>query len=234
MIKKFVAEYLGTLWLIVAGCGSAIISASSYNINIGPVGVALAFGLGIMTMVYTIGPISGCHLNPAVSIGLTIAGRFEPKLLLPYIGSQLLGAISGAGILYLIVLGKPDPIIGNFAANGYNDLSPNRYELSSAFLTELIMTFFFVCIILGSTYHSFLKGFQGIAIGLGLTLIHLISIPITNASVNPARSTSQALFADTAALDQLWLFWVAPIMGAVIAGIVFRLFTLEVSIEEQK
>lgn len=234
MIKKIVAEYLGTLWLIVAGCGSAIISTNTFNINIGPLGIALAFGLALLTMIYTIGPISGCHLNPAVSIGLCVAGKFKVKNLPHYICAQLLGAISGAGILYLIVLGKPDPNITSFAANGYSDLSPQQYELSSAFLIELLMTFIFLCIILGSTYHKVLKGFEGIVIGLGLTLIHLVSLPITFTGVNPARSTGQALFAETAALSQLWLFWIAPIMGAIIAGIVYRLFTLEISIEEHK
>ena len=230
-MKKLVAEFIGTLWLVLGGCGSAVFAASFPELGIGFVGVSLAFGLTVLTMAYAIGHISGCHLNPAVSIGLWIGGRFEKKDLLPYIVAQVLGAISGAGILYLIANGKAGFEIGGFAANGYGDHSPGGYKMLSALITEVVMTFMFLFIILGATHSKAPKGMAGLAIGLGLTLIHLISIPITNTSVNPARSTSQAFFAGDWALDQLWLFWLAPVLGAILAGLIYK-FIFSEEIEE--
>ncbi len=221
-MKKLVAEFIGTFWLVLGGCGSAVLAAAYPELGIGFVGVSLAFGLTVLTMAYAIGHISGCHLNPAVSIGLWMGGRFDKKELLPYIGSQVLGAIAGAGTLYLIASGKPGFDAGGFAANGYGDYSPDGYSMMSALVTEIVMTFMFLIIILGATDERAPKGFAGLAIGLGLTLIHLISIPVTNTSVNPARSTSQAIFAGDWALGQLWLFWVAPIVGAILAGIIYK------------
>ena len=221
-MKKLVAEFIGTLWLVLGGCGSAVLAAAFPELGIGFMGVALAFGLTVLTMVYAIGPISGCHLNPAVSIGLWIGGRFESKSLLPYIAAQVLGGIAGAGILYLIATGKDGFELGGFAANGFGEHSPGGYNMTAALICEIVMTFFFLFIILGATHPKAPNGFAGIAIGLALTLIHLISIPVTNTSVNPARSTSQAIFVGDWALDQLWLFWVAPIVGALIAGLVFK------------
>ena len=227
-MKNGIAEFLGTFWLVFGGCGSAVLAAGYPELGIGFVGVSLAFGLTVVTMAYAIGHISGCHLNPAVSIGLAIAGRFEKKSLIPYIIAQLMGAITGAAILYLIVQGKAGFEIGGFAANGYGAHSPGGYNMLSAFLIELVLTFFFLFIILGATHSKAPKGIAGLAIGLGLTLIHLISIPVTNTSVNPARSTSQALFAEGAwALPQLWLFWAAPILGAVLAGFVYSTLSPE-------
>lgn len=227
-MKKLIAEFIGTLWLVLGGCGSAVIAAAYPELGIGFVGVALAFGLTVLTMAYAIGHISGCHLNPAVSIGLAIAGRFDKKDLFPYIISQLLGGIAGAAILYLIATGKPGFEVGGFAANGFGEHSPAGYNMVSAFVTELILTFMFLMIILGATHSKAPKGMAGLAIGLGLTLIHLISIPVTNTSVNPARSTSQALFADGSwAIPQLWLFWVAPILGAILAGYVYSILSPE-------
>ena len=226
-MKKLVAEFIGTLWLVLGGCGSAVLAAAFPDLGIGFAGVALAFGLKVVTMAYEIGHISGCHLNPAVSIGLWMGGRFDKKELLPYIAAQVLGGIAGAGILYLIVSGKPGFDIGGFAANGYAEHSPGGYSMLSALVTEIAMTFMFLIIILGATHSKAPKGFAGLAIGLGLTLIHLISIPVTNTSVNPARSTSQALFAGDWALGQLWLFWVAPIIGAILAGIVYKFISPE-------
>ncbi len=220
-MKKLVAEFIGTLWLVLGGCGSAVLAAAYPELGIGFVGVAIAFGLTVLTMAYAIGHISGCHLNPAVSIGLWIGGRFDKKDVLPYIIAQLLGGIAGAGILYLIVSGKNGFDIGGFAANGYGEHSPGGYSLLSALITEFVMTFMFLLIILGATHSKAPKGLAGLAIGLGLTLIHLISIPVTNTSVNPARSTSQAIFVGDWATDQLWLFWAAPIAGALLAGIVY-------------
>lgn len=220
--KKLTSEFIGTLWLVLGGCGSAVLAAAYPELGIGFVGVSIAFGLTVLTMVYAIGHISGCHLNPAVSIGLWIGGRFDKKELLPYIAAQVLGGIAGAGILYLIASGKAGFEIGGFAANGYAEHSPGGYSMSAALVTEIVMTFMFLIIILGATHPKAPKGFAGIAIGLGLTLIHLISIPVTNTSVNPARSTSQALFAGDWALGQLWLFWVAPIVGAILAGLVYK------------
>jgi aquaporin Z len=221
-MKKLVAEFIGTLWLVLGGCGSAVLAAAFPELGIGFAGVALAFGLTVLTMAYAIGHISGCHLNPAVSIGLWIGGRFDKKDLIPYIISQVLGGIAGAGILYIIATGKPGFELGGFASNGYGEYSPGGYSMLAALVTEVVMTFMFLIIILGATHSKAPKGFAGLAIGLGLTLIHLISIPVTNTSVNPARSTSQALFAETAAMGQLWLFWVAPIAGAILAGLVYK------------
>lgn len=221
-MKKLIAEFIGTLWLVLGGCGSAVLAAAYPELGIGFVGVSVAFGLTVLTMAYAIGHISGCHLNPAVSIGLWIGGRFDKKELLPYIISQVLGGIAGAGILYLIASGKSDFVLGGFAANGFGEHSPGGYSMLSALVTEVVMTFMFLIIILGTTHAKAPKGFAGLAIGLGLTLIHLISIPVTNTSVNPARSTSQAIFAGDWAVDQLWLFWLAPIVGAILAGFVYK------------
>jgi len=226
-MKKLIAEFIGTLWLVLGGCGSAVLAAAYPELGIGFVGVSLAFGLTVLTMAYAIGHISGCHLNPAVSIGLWAGGRFDKKDLIPYIIAQVLGATTGAGILYLIASGKAGFEIGGFAANGYGAHSPDGYSLTAALVSEIVMTFFFLIIILGVTHSKASKGFAGLAIGLGLTLIHLISIPVTNTSVNPARSTSQALFVGDWAIDQLWLFWIAPIIGAVLAGIVYQFISPE-------
>ena len=226
-MKKLVAEFIGTLWLGVGGCGSAVLAAGYPELGIGFVGVAIAFGLPVVTMAYANGHVSGCPLHPAVSIGLWIGGRFDKKELLPYNIAQVLGGIAGAGILYLIVTGKSGAEIGSFAANGYGDHSPDGYGMMSALITEVVMTFMFLIIILGATHSRAPKGFGGLAIGLGLTLIHLISIPVTNTSVNPARSTSQALFVGDWAMGQLWLFWVAPIAGAILAGLVYKMISPE-------
>ncbi len=226
-MKKLVAEFIGTLWLVLGGCGSAVLAAAYPDLGIGFAGVALAFGLTVVTMAYAIGHISGCHLNPAVSIGLWAGGRFDTKELLPYIVAQVLGGIAGAGILYLIATGKTGFELGGFAANGYGEHSPGGYGLTSALVSEVVMTFMFLIVILGATHSKAPKGFAGLAIGLALTLIHLISIPVTNTSVNPARSTSQAVFVGDWALGQLWLFWVAPIIGAIIAGLVYKYLSSE-------
>ena len=220
--KKLVAEFIGTFWLVFGGCGSAVLAAGFPELGIGFVGVSLAFGLTVLTMAYAIGHISGCHLNPAVSIGLWSAGKFETKELLPYIATQVIGGTVGALVLYLIATGKAGLEVGGFASNGYGALSPDGFSMTSALLIELVLTFMFLFIILGSTSDKAPAGFAPIAIGLGLTLIHLISIPVTNTSVNPARSTAVAFFADTAAMSQLWLFWLAPIVGAIIAGILWK------------
>lgn len=221
-MKKLAAEFIGTLWLVLGGCGSAVLAAAYPELGIGFAGVALAFGLTVLTMAYAIGHISGCHLNPAVSIGLWMGGRFDKKELLPYIAAQVLGGIAGAGLLYLIASGKPGFELGGFASNGYGEFSPGGYSMLAALITEVVMTFMFLIIILGATHPKAPKYLAGVAIGLGLTLIHLISIPVTNTSVNPARSTSQAIFAGGGAIDQLWLFWVAPIVGAILAGLVYK------------
>lgn len=226
-MKKLVAEFIGTLWLVLGGCGSAVLAAAYPELGIGFAGVALAFGLTVVTMAYAIGHISGCHLNPAVSIGLWIGGRFDKKELLPYIAAQIMGGIAGAGILYLIATGKAGFEIGGFAANGYGEHSPGGYSLLAALVTEIVMTFMFLIIILGATHSKAAKGFAGLAIGLGLTLIHLISIPVTNTSVNPARSISQALFVQGWAIEQLWLFIVGPIAGAILAGVVYKIISPE-------
>lgn len=226
-MKKLIAEFIGTSWLVLGGCGSAVLAAAYPELGIGFVGVAIAFGLTVVTMAYAIGHISGCHLNPAVSIGLWVGGRFNQKELLPYIGAQVLGGVAGAAILYLIASGKAGFELGGFAANGYGEHSPGGYNMVAALVTEIAMTFMFLIIILGATHSKAPKGFAGLAIGLGLTLIHLISIPVTNTSVNPARSTSQAIFAGDWALTQLWLFWVAPIVGAILAGLVYKFISPE-------
>lgn len=223
-MKKYLAELFGTFWLVFGGCGSAIFAAGFPELGIGFMGVSLAFGLTVLTMAYAVGHISGGHFNPAVSIGLWAADKFSAKELAPYIASQLAGAILAAGALYLIISGKSDfQTIGNFAANGYGELSPAGYSVTSAFIAEFLLTMFFLLIILGSTNDKAPKGFAPIAIGLGLTLIHLISIPITNTSVNPARSMSQALFVGEGYLAQSWLFWVAPIAGAIVAGFIHKI-----------
>ena len=221
-MKKLVAEFIGTLWLVLGGCGSAVLAAGFPELGIGFVGVSFAFGLTVLTMAYAIGHISGCHLNPAVTVGLWIGGRFDSKDVIGYIIAQVLGGLGGAAILYLIATGKAGVELGGFASNGYGEASPGGYNLVSALVTDVLMTFMFLTIILGSTYPKSPAGFAGIAIGLALVLIHLISIPVTNTSVNPARSTSQAIFAGGIYLQQLWLFWLAPIVGAVLAGIVYK------------
>lgn len=222
-MKKLVAEFIGTFWLVLGGCGSAVLAAGYPELGIGFVGVSMAFGLTVLTGVYALGHISGAHFNPAVSVGLWIGGRFDKKDLLPYIGAQVLGGLAGAGILYMIASGKAgfDASAG-FASNGFGEHSPDGYNMMAALVAEIVMTFMFLVIILGATHSKAPKGFAGLAIGLGLTLIHLISIPVTNTSVNPARSTSQAIFAGGWAIDQLWLFWVAPIVGAALAGLAYK------------
>lgn len=220
-MKKSAAEFLGTFWLVFGGCGSAVLAAGFPNVGIGLLGVSLAFGLTVVTAAYALGHISGAHLNPAVSLGLWAGGRFDSKELVPYIIAQVLGAIAAAGVLYYIATGNGSAV-GDFAANGYGEHSPGGYSLGAAFVAEVVLTFIFLIIILGATDGRASQGFAGLAIGLGLTLIHLISIPVTNTSVNPARSTSQALFAGEWALGQLWLFWLAPILGAILAGYVYK------------
>jgi aquaporin Z len=221
--RRAAAEFIGTGWLVFGGCGSAVMAAAFPHVGIGLLGVALAFGLTVLTMAYAIGHISGCHLNPAVTVGLWSGGRIPAADVLPYVVAQVLGGIAGAGILYLIASGAPGfDLAGGFASNGYAEHSPGGYPLSSAALCELVMTFMFLLIILGATHHGAPKGFAPLAIGLGLTLIHLVSIPVTNTSVNPARSTGPALFVGGWALSQLWLFWVAPLAGAVLAGLFSR------------
>jgi aquaporin Z len=221
--KRLTAEFIGTLWLVLGGCGSAVLAAAFPALGIGFVGVSFAFGLTVLTMAYAIGHVSGCHLNPAVSLGLWAGGRFPASELIPYMITQVLGAIAGAGILYVIASGKAGfDLAGGFASNGYGEHSPGGYTLLSALVTEFIMTFGFLFVILGSTHGNAPKGFAPIAIGLCLTLIHLISIPVTNTSVNPARSTGPAVFVGGWALSQLWLFWLAPLLGAAVAGIVYR------------
>lgn len=221
-MKKIIAEFIGTGWLVLGGCGSAVLAAGFPELGIGFVGVSFAFGLTVLTMAYAIGHISGCHLNPAVTLGLWAGGRFPTKDIPGYIIAQVLGGLAGAGILYVIASGAPGFELGGFAANGYGEHSPGGFGLVAALTTEIVMTFFFLTIILGATHNKAPIGFAGLAIGLGLTLIHLISIPVTNTSVNPARSTSQALFVGDWATAQLWLFWVAPIIGAILAGLVYK------------
>lgn len=220
MFKKLSAEFLGTFWLVFGGCGSAVLAAAFPEVGIGLLGVAFAFGLTVLTMAYTVGGISGGHFNPAVSVGLTVAGKFPAASLVPYIVAQVVGAIAAAGVLYLIASGKAGFQAGGFASNGYGELSPGGYSLTAVLIAEVVLTAFFLIIILGSTHGRVPAGFAPIAIGLGLTLIHLVSIPVSNTSVNPARSTGVVLFADTAAVSQLWLFWLAPILGAVIWKVV--------------
>ncbi len=218
------AEFLGTFWLVLGGCGAAVISAGFPEVGIGLLGVAFAFGLTVLTMAYAIGHVSGCHLNPAVSIGLVAGGRFPASELAPYIIAQVAGGIVAAFVLSIIASGKPgfDLVASGFAANGYGEHSPGLYTLSASFVSEVVMTFMFLMIIMGSTDKRAPAGFAPIAIGLGLTLIHLISIPVTNTSVNPARSTGPALFVGGWAISQLWLFWVAPILGAALAGVGYK------------
>jgi aquaporin Z len=222
-MKKYLAEFIGTFWLVLGGCGSAMLAASFPNVGIGLVGVSIAFGLTVLTIAYSFGHISGAHLNPAVTIGLWMGGRIGAKEILPYIIAQILGAVAGAGVLYLIVTGNGSEI-GTFAANGYGEHSPGHYSMNAAIITEFVMTFMFLLVILGSTDAKAPSGFAGIAIGLALTLIHLISIPVTNTSVNPARSISQAIFVGDWALSQLWVFIVIPIIGAALAGAVYKYF----------
>lgn len=224
-MKKLFAEFFGTFWLVFGGCGSAIFAAGIPDLGIGFVGVSLAFGLTVLTMAYAVGHISGGHFNPAVSIGLWAGGKFESKDLVGYIIAQVIGAIAAASGLYLIISGKSGfETVAGFAANGYGELSPDGYNMMSALVAEVVLTAFFLLVILGSTNARAPKGFAPIAIGLALTLIHLISIPITNTSVNPARSLSQAIFADGAYLSQVWLFWVAPIVGAIVGGVIHKTF----------
>jgi len=221
--NRLFAEFIGTFWLVLGGCGSAVLAAKFPEVGIGLVGVSIAFGLTVLTMAYAIGHISGCHLNPAVSLGLVAGGRFPVGELIPYVIAQVLGAIAGAAVLYLIATGKAGfDVTAGFASNGFGDHSPGGYTMVAALISEVVMTFMFVLIILGATDHRAPAGFAPIAIGLALTLIHLISIPVTNTSVNPARSTGPAVFVGGWALEQLWLFWVAPLAGAVAAGLAYR------------
>jgi aquaporin Z len=223
MFVKLLAEFIGTFWLVLGGCGSAVLAAKFPEVGIGLVGVSLAFGLTVLTGAYSLGPISGGHFNPAVSVGLWAGGRFPAKQLGPYILVQVAGAIVAAAVLYLIASGQPGfDVQAGFAANGYGEHSPGMYSLTAALITELVMTFMFVLIILGATHTRAPVGFSGLAIGFALALIHLISIPVTNTSVNPARSTGPALFVGGWALAQLWLFWLAPIVGALLAGGMYR------------
>ncbi|AGY56273.1 aquaporin Z [Gloeobacter kilaueensis] len=234
LVKRSVAEFVGTFWLVLGGCGAAVLAAAFPNLGIGFVGVALAFGLTLLTMAFAIGHISGCHINPAVSIGLWAARRFPANELLPYIAAQVAGGIAGASVLYLIASGKPGfSLSGGFASNGYGVHSPGGYSLLACLVCEVVMTFMFLLIILGSTDRRAPKGFAPIAIGLSLTLIHLISIPVTNTSVNPARSTGPALFVGGWALAELWLFWLAPIVGAALAGFFHHAFFVEPDLETE-
>jgi aquaporin Z len=230
LTKKLGAEFIGTFWLVLGGCGSAVLAATFPDVGIGFVGVALAFGLTVLTMAFAIGHISGCHLNPAVSIGLWSGGRFSAAELGPYIVAQVAGGLAGAAVLYIIASGQAGfDVTAGFASNGYAEHSPGGYSLTAALVIEVVMTFMFLIIILGATDKRAPQGFAPLAIGLGLTLIHLISIPVTNTSVNPARSTGVAIFQGDWAVSQLWLFWVAPIIGAILAGIVYRWFEAEES-----
>lgn len=222
MSRRIAAEFLGTFWLVFGGCGAAVLAAGFPNLGIGFLGVAFAFGLTVLTMAYAVGHISGGHFNSAVTIGLWSAGRLPSRYVIPYIVAQVIAAIIAAAILWIIASSQPGWIPGRFAANGYGDLSPGKYGLGGCFLMEVVMTFFFLLVIIGTTSKGAAAGFAGIPIGLALTLIHLVSIPVTNTSVNPARSTGPALFAGGAYIGQLWLFWLAPIIGAIIAGLVTR------------
>jgi len=222
-MKKYAAEFVGTFWLVLGGCGSAVLAAAFPEVGIGLLGVSLAFGLTVLTMAYAIGHVSGCHLNPAVSVGLWAGGRFPAKDLLPYIVAQVLGGIAAGGILYLIASGKAGfDVSGGFASNGYGEHSPGGYSMQAALITEIVMTMMFIVVILGATDKRAPAGFAPVAIGLCLTLIHLISIPVTNTSVNPARSTGVALYVGDWATAQLWLFWVAPLIGGVFGAVVYR------------
>ncbi len=229
-MKKYGAEFFGTFWLVLGGCGSAVLAAAFPNVGIGLHGVSLAFGLTVLTMAFAIGHISGCHLNPAVSIGLWAGGRFQAKELLPYIIAQVLGGIVAGGVLYLIASGKAGfDLSAGFASNGYGEHSPGGYSMLAALITEVVMTMMFLIVILGATDHRAPAGLAPIAIGLCLTLIHLISIPVTNTSVNPARSTGVAVFVGDWAVSQLWLFWVAPIVGALLGAAIYRFIGSEKS-----
>lgn len=222
-MRKYGAEFFGTFWLVLGGCGSAVLAAAFPELGIGLLGVSLAFGLTVLTMAYSIGHISGCHLNPAVSIGLWAGGRFSAQELLPYVLAQVAGAVAAASVLYLIASGKAGfDVTAGFASNGYGEHSPGQYSLLAALLCEVVMTMMFLLIIMGATDKRAPQGFAPLAIGLGLTLIHLISIPVTNTSVNPARSTGVALFVGDWAVSQLWLFWVAPIIGAILGALIYR------------
>ena len=232
MFSKLTAESIGTFWLVLGGCGSAVLAAAFPDVGIGLLGVSLAFGLTVLTGAYTLGPISGGHFNPAVSVGLWAGGRFPAALLLPYIGAQVLGGVAGAAVLYFIASGRADfSLAGGFASNGYGVHSPGGYSLAAGLVCEVVMTFMFLVVILGTTHKRAPVGFAGLAIGLALTLIHLISIPVTNTSVNPARSTATALFVGDWAIQQLWLFWLAPVIGAAIAGFAYKPM-FEQSVEE--
>lgn len=222
MFRKLSAEFIGTFWLVFAGCGSAILAAGIPEVGIGFVGVSLAFGLSVLTMAYAVGSISGGHFNPAVSLGLALAGRFEYKDMMAYWVAQVLGGIAGAAVLYLIASGVPGYLPGGFASNGFDALSPGGYSMLAALIAEVVLTAVFLIVILGATARGAPAGFAPIAIGLALTLIHLISIPVTNTSVNPARSTAAAIFAQTGALSQLWLFWVAPLVGAALGALIWK------------
>lgn len=223
MFAKLTAEFIGTFWLVLGGCGSAVLAAAFPEVGIGLLGVSLAFGLTVVTGAYALGPISGGHFNPAVSVGLWAGGRFPASQLLPYVLVQVAGGVVGAAVLYLIASGKSDfTLAGGFASNGYAEHSPGGYSLTAALVSEVVMTFMFLVVILGATHRRAPVGFAGISIGLALTLIHLISIPVTNTSVNPARSTGPALFVGGWAIEQLWLFWLAPLIGAALAGVVYR------------
>ncbi|MGR6861336.1 aquaporin Z [Aliivibrio salmonicida] len=227
-MNKYMAEFIGTFWLVLGGCGSAVLAAGYPELGIGFVGVALAFGLTVLTMAFAIGHISGCHLNPAVSIGLWVGGRFETKDLVPYIISQVLGGIAAGGILYLIASGQAGfDLAGGFASNGFGEHSPGGYTMTAALITEVVMTAMFLIVIMGATDSRAPAGFAPIAIGLCLTLIHLISIPVTNTSVNPARSTAVAVYVGDWATSQLWLFWVAPIVGAIIGALIYKVMAKE-------
>lgn len=230
LIKKVGAEFLGTFWLVLGGCGSAVLAAAFPDVGIGLLGVSLAFGLTVLTMAFALGHISGCHLNPAVTFGLFAGGRFSASEIVPYLVAQVLGGVAGAAILYLIASGQAGFDVGaGFASNGYGEHSPGGYSLTAALVCEVVMTYFFLIIILGATDKRAPAGFAPIAIGLALTLIHLISIPVTNTSVNPARSTGVAVFQGSWAIHQLWLFWIAPIVGAILAGVTYRWFEAEES-----
>lgn len=227
-MRSYWAEFFGTFWLVLGGCGSAVLAAAFPEVGIGLLGVSLAFGLTVLTMAYAIGHISGCHLNPAVSVGLFAAGRFPANKLAPYMAAQVAGAVAGAGVLYLVATGKAGfDLSGGFASNGYSAHSPGGYTMVAALITEVVMTAFFLVVILGATDERAPQGLAPIAIGLCLTLIHLISIPVTNTSVNPARSTGVALFAGGWAVEQLWLFWIAPVVGGVLGAVVYRFIGAE-------
>ena len=233
--KRAIAEFVGTFWLVFGGCGSAVLAAAFPGLGIGFAGVALAFGLTVLTMAFAIGHISGCHLNPAVSVGLVVGKRFPASDLLPYVIAQVLGGIAGSGVLYVIASGKEGfSLAGGFAANGYAAHSPGGYSMVACLVAEITLTFMFLMIIMGATDKRAPAGFAPVAIGLGLTLIHLIGIPVTNLSVNPARSTAPAIFVGDWALQQLWLFWVAPIVGAALAGIVYPVIAGESEAEPER